>query len=212
VCSSDLYGASASFPIGDVSIGIEASYQPDYPVPLESGLTNAATDALLGGGTVTNLGFVEMDRASTIGNAQVSIGPGTPIFGSITQALGADTVDLITEVGMVKFNGAPAVGTVGDKFAWGYHLNASATFSRAFDTDFSLVPSVSFFHDVNGRSLDRAVTGNFTEHSRGITLKLSASYDNDLTAAVAYTNNMGGGTVGGNSDRDYITFTASYSF
>jgi len=208
----DLYGASFSFPVGDVAFGVEASYQPDFPVPLESGLTQAATDALLAGGSVRNLGAAEMDKFNAIANAQVSIGPGMPIFGTATEMLGADSINFITEVGMVDFKGSQPAGTRGDNFAWGYHLDANATFSNAFGTDIALTPGVSFFHDVNGLSLDRAATGNYTENRRGLSLKLDASYDNDLTAGIAYTNNMGGGTNAKNSDRDYITFTASYSF
>lgn len=208
----DLYGATATFPLGDISIGVEASYQPDYPVPID-GLSAATTAVgLAGGGAARSYGFARMDRLSTIANAHVSIGPGMPVFGAITEAMGADAIDIVGEAGLVDFQGALPTGASGDNFSWGYNLTASAPFSRAFGTDITLTPSVDFRHDVNGLSIDRAVTSNYVENRRGITLGLEASYEADLAAKIAYTNNMGGGTNSAKSDRDYVTFTVSYAF
>jgi len=125
--------------------------------------------------------------------------------------LGADSVDITTEVGMVDFRGEAPADTTGETFAWGYNLDVSATFSNAFGTDITLTPGVSYSQDVRGSSLDKAATGSYAESRKGLTLKLNASYDNDLTAGIAYTNNMGG-YAAGDSDRDYITFTTTYSF
>lgn len=206
----ELYGASASFPVGNVAVGIEASYQPDFPVPLESGLTEAAA-SLTGFGSARSLGVVEVDKFNVIANALVSLGAGSPIFGRGIEMLGADSVDIVTEVGMVDFRGEAPAGTTGKTFAWGYNLDVSATFSNAFGTDITLTPGVSYSQDVRGSSLDKAATGSYAESRKGLTLRLNASYDNDLTAGVSYTNNMGGYHAG-DSDRDYITFTTTYSF
>lgn len=206
----ELYGASASFPVGNVAVGIEASYQPDFPVPLESGLTEAAA-SLVGYGSARSLAVVEVDKFNVIANALVSLGAGSPIFGRGVEMLGADSVDITTEVGMVDFRGEAPAGTTGKTFAWGYNLDVSATFSNAFGTDITLTPGVSYSQDVRGSSLDKAATGSYAESRKGLTLKLNASYDNDLTAGIAYTNNMGG-FAAGDSDRDYITFTTTYSF
>ncbi len=209
----ELYGASANFPVGDVSFGVEASFQPDYPVPLQSGITQAAAAvAAAGGGTARSLGFARMNRVNAIGNAQVSIGPGMPVVGGLVEALGVDTIELVGEVGMVDFQGPLPAGTTGDNFSWGYNLSASAAFSRAFGTDLTLTPSIDFRHDVNGLSIDRGVTSNFVEHRRGITIGLEAGYEADLTAKIAYTNNMGGSTNSTKSDRDYVTLAISYAF
>jgi hypothetical protein len=212
----ELYGASASFPVGIFAVGVEASYQPDFPVPLESGLTEAAAEAgalafVPTFGSARNLGVVEMDKVNVIANAQVSLGSGTAFVGNAIDFLGADSVDVVTEVGMVKFDGDAPAGTTGKTFAWGYNLDVSATYSNAFGTDITLTPGVSYSQDVRGSSLDKAATGNYAESRKGLTLKLNASYDNDLTAGISYTNNMGG-VAAGDSDRDYITFTTTYSF
>ena len=211
-----LFGASASFPVGMVAVGIEASYQPDFPVPLESGLTEAAAEAAALAfvptyGSARSLGVVEVDKFNVIANAQISLGAGSPVLGRAVEFLGADSVDIITEVGMVDFRGDAPAGTTGKTFAWGYNLDVSATFSNAFGTDITLTPGLSYAQDVVGSSLDKAATGNYAESRKGLTLRLNASYDNDLTAGIAYTNNMGGYHAG-DSDRDYITFTTTYSF
>jgi hypothetical protein len=41
---------------------------------------------------------------------------------------------------------------------------------------------------------------------------VSANLRSTYSASVTYTNNMGGGLITRNSDRDFVTIAASYSF
>lgn len=208
----DLYGASVSLPVGPLSVAAEVAYQPDYPVMLADAVTAAVTQAFLTGLPATVYGVTPANRWNAIANAALSIGPGLEYLGQTPGWIGADTIDLIGEVGAVSFSGARPAGVTGDMFAWGTNLAVSATYTNAFGTEITLKPGVSIAYDVNGVAIDRASAGTYIEGKRSLTVGLTGVYRDTLTAAINYTNSTGGGTISRNSDRDYVTLTASYSF
>src|SRR5690606_24736474 len=125
--------------------------------------------------------------------------------------IGADTIDLYGEVGVVTFDETP-VGVSGNEMAWGFTTSASAAYSNVFVSGLKLTPSISFNCDVNGTALDRSVSGTPVEGKRAVSVGVSADYRSTYTASISYTNNIGGGLIARNSDRDFVTVTASYSF
>jgi hypothetical protein len=207
----DLYGASVSFPLGPVAFGAEVAYQPDYPLMLDDALT-AATDAATASGTTSNvLGVTYADRLNYIANAALTVAPSLPYIGHVPGWIGADTIDLYGEVGLVSFDETP-VGVTGNNSAWGFTTVASATYTNVLVSGLKLTPSISFNCDVNGTALDRSISGTPVESKRALSVGVTADFRSVYSASISYTNNMGGGLITRNSDRDFVTVTASYSF
>ncbi|MEQ8328287.1 DUF1302 domain-containing protein [Parvibaculum sp.] len=207
----DLYGASVSFPLGPVAVGAEVAYQPDFPLMLDDALTAATTAASASLGTSRVDGVTYADRMNYIANAAVTVAPSLPYIGQVPGWIGADTIDLYGEVGVVTFDETP-VGVSGNESAWGFTTSASAVYSNVFVSGLKLTPSISFNCDVNGTALDRSVSGTPVEGKRAVSIGVSADYRSTYTASIQYTNNIGGGLIARNSDRDFVTVTASYSF
>lgn len=96
-----------------------------------------------------------------------------------------------------------------DDFSWGYRLVAKADYSNAIGA-VGLAPSLAFRHDVSGTSPGPG--GNFIEDRKQVTLKLAALYQQNLQAAVSYTNYFDGDEFNQLSDRDFVAVSTSYSF
>ncbi len=207
----DLYGASVSFPLGPVAFGAEVAYQPDFPLMLDDAITAAINAASASGTTSRVDGVTYADRMNYIANVAVTVAPSLPYIGQAPSWIGADTIDLYGEVGVVTFDETP-VGVSGNEMAWGFTTSASAAYSNVLVSGLKLTPSISFNCDVNGTALDRSVSGTPVEGKRAVSVGVSADYRSTYTASISYTNNIGGGLIARNSDRDFVTVTASYSF
>ncbi|WP_421860806.1 DUF1302 domain-containing protein [Parvibaculum sp.] len=207
----DLYGASVSFPLGPVAFGAEVAYQPDYPLMLDDALT-AATNAASASGTTARVnGVAYADRLNYIANAAVTVAPSLPYIGYLPGWIGADTIDLYGEASLVSFDEAP-VGVSGTNSAWGFTTVASAAYTNVLVSGLKLTPSISFNADVNGTALDRSIGGTPVESKRALSVGVTADFRSVYSASISYTNNIGGGLIARNSDRDFVTVTASYSF
>ncbi|MGV8996468.1 MAG: DUF1302 domain-containing protein [Parvibaculaceae bacterium] len=206
----DLYGASLSFPLGPVAFGAEVAYQPNYPLMLDDALTAAQNAASASGTTSRINGVTYSNRLNYIANMAISVAPSLPYIGQVPGWIGADTIDLYSEAGLVSFDRTP-VGVTGDRSAWGFTSSLSATYTNVVMSGLKLTPSVSVNYDVNGLSLDRAMGGP-TEGKRSVSVGVAADLRSTYAASISYTNNIGGGLVARNSDRDFVTLTASYSF
>lgn len=207
----DLYGASLSFPLGPVAVGAEVAYQPDFPLMLDDAITAATNAASASLGTSRVDGVTYADRLNYIANVAITVAPSLPYIGHVPGWIGADTIDLYGEVGLVTFDETP-VGVSGNESAWGFTTSASAAYSNVFVSGLKLTPSISFNCDVNGTALDRSVSGTPVEGKRAVSVGVTADYRSIYTASISYTNNIGGGLIARNSDRDFVTVTASYSF
>lgn len=208
----DLYGTSVSFPLGPVAIGAEAAYQPDYPVMLADSVTTAATIATLTGSGARVNGYTYADRWNFIANAALSIGPNLAYIGGLPSLIGADDISVFAETSLVTFPDEKPLGVTGDNTAWGLTLVTSATYTNVITSGLTLTPSINFNYDVNGVAIDRSSAGTPIDGKRALSLGVSANYRNAYSASVSYTNNMGGGLITRNSDRDFVSVTASYSF
>lgn len=207
----DLYGTSVSFPLGPVAVGAEAVYQPNYPLMLDDAITAATNQSAATGLNSRVDGVTYADRWNYVANVALTVGPSLAYIGRIPGWIGADAMDLYGEVGLVDFESQP-VGVSGNKSAWGFTTSASATYTNVLVSGLTLTPSVSFNADVNGTALDRSISGTPVEGKRAVSVGVSANFRNAYTGSISYTNNIGGGLIARNSDRDFVTVTASYSF
>ncbi|MEN6543852.1 DUF1302 domain-containing protein [Parvibaculum sp.] len=209
---NNLYGASLSFPIGPVAIGAEASYQPRYPVMLADAVTAAITEAWITGLPSSVDGVTYAKRWSYIGNAALTIGPNLGAIGQLPGWIGADSMDLYGEAALVSFAGDKPAGVTGDMSAWGLTTVASATYTNVLMSGLTLTPNVSFNYNVNGTAIDRSSAGTPIRGKRAVAVGVSANLRNTYSGSITYTNNMGGGLITRNSDRDFLTIAAAYSF
>lgn len=95
-------------------------------------------------------------------------------------------------------------------FSWGYRMAMRADYNNAFGTPFTISPRIAFNHDVNGTTPGPG--GNFIEDRKSLTVGVLANYLNSWTADLSYTQFYGAGIFNLISDRDFVSFTAKYSF
>lgn len=96
-----------------------------------------------------------------------------------------------------------------DAFSWGYRLAMRAQFNNAIGP-VNLIPVVAWSHDVHGTSPSPVL--NFIEGRKIVTVALRTSYLNSLRTSLSYTAYFGGGDFNLLKDRDFVSFSASYSF
>ncbi|MBY0511141.1 MAG: DUF1302 domain-containing protein, partial [Rhodospirillaceae bacterium] len=96
-----------------------------------------------------------------------------------------------------------------DAFSWGYRLVMRGEINNAIGA-VSLLPTIAFNHDVQGTS--PSPISNFVEKRKSLSFGLGANYLNNWQANIGYTTNMGGGKYNQLRDRDFLSFTVSYSF
>lgn len=144
------------------------------------------------------------------------------------RALGSSQVVFAAEVGAIFVNGLPdqAVGSrygrntvygrgaasdagyVTD-FSWGYRMRGAATYRDAF-MGIDLIPSIAFSHDVDGWSPEPGQA--FNEGRQSVGLGLGFEFDANTKASVTYTTFANSADFDPLKDRDFVSFTASYSF
>ncbi len=95
-------------------------------------------------------------------------------------------------------------------FSWGYRMAMRADYNNAFGTPFTISPRIAFNHDVNGTTPGPG--GNFIQDRKSLTVGVLANYLNSWTADLSYTQFYGAGIFNLISDRDFVSFTAKYSF
>jgi hypothetical protein len=95
-------------------------------------------------------------------------------------------------------------------FSWGYRAAVRADYNNAFGSAFTLSPRIAFNHDVNGTTPGPG--GNFIEDRKSLTFGVEANYLNQWSADVSYTRFYGAGIFNLISDRDFVAFSARYSF
>jgi hypothetical protein len=92
--------------------------------------------------------------------------------------------------------------------SWGYRIGASLIYNGVFG-GLTLVPSLFWTHDVNG--VTPAPLSTFLEDRKSISVGLGASFINQWTANLGYTNFLNGGESLVR-DRDLVRFRVSYTF
>ena len=245
---------------GGTALAGEIAYTPDMPFQLgdteinANDLENFGTDDFAAGlpdGTLPNNTLVRQGA--------VIAAPGTDIRGydehsaitaqfqttstfassdPIVSAIDADTVVLLTNIGMQHLpdlpsdarlatarsgSGHPAaladaiigqgVGftNYADDFSWGYRFIVLAQYNNFLNSAWTVSPSVQFGHDVKGNSAGPIGPG-FIEHKKAITLNVTADLESTWRVGMSYTNNFGAENYNQLYDKDFLSLNASYSF
>lgn len=157
-------------------------------------------------------GYIERDVSQIQATA-------TKVFGPV---LGSDSGAFVTEVALMHVHDIPdkdvaplesPAGSVGDDpnyadaTSWGYRLAARLDYNNAIGA-VNLFPYVQFGHDVSGNS--PSPSGSFVEGRTALTLGLRADYLSRWGANLNYT--IYNGDANELRDRDFVSFSASYSF
>ena len=126
-------------------------------------------------------------------------GPGTDRSGGIASAPG---LNLIVQDG-VETNPFPT------DFAWGYRLVGKLEYANVF-SGININPRVVFSHDVKGITPDPLFL--FVEDRKSVALGVNFDYQSRWTADFTYNAFFDGvGTTNRISDRDFVSFSISYS-
>ncbi|HAH08994.1 MAG TPA: hypothetical protein DCL54_13535 [Alphaproteobacteria bacterium] len=92
----------------------------------------------------------------------------------------------------------------------GYVLLARASYNNAFNTGYVLSPTVVFSHDFYGTT--PAPYSNYLQDRMSASVSLNATLNNNFRLDLGYTNFWGGHINNKSTDRDFVSFSASYSF
>ena len=97
----------------------------------------------------------------------------------------------------------------GDR-AFSYRLVGGASYNNFNNTRWSLSPSIVYSADPQGYG--PSSLGGFTEGRSSMSLGLSASRGDGLSASLNYVDQMGDDTANLNNDKDFVSASVSYSF
>ncbi len=194
----------------------ELSHHLDFPFQLDLGEVIAATlspiqysdnSSSLGsfGASENVKGYSRHDRTqATLGVTQFF----GPRFGAAQTAASAD-------VAMVYVHDMPGSdeprlqATVPPAAtSWGYRVGGSLIYNGVLG-GLTLVPALLWTHDVHGTT--PAPLGTFQEDRQSLTAALGASFINQWTATLSYTNFLNG-NKSLIRDRDLLGFRVSYTF
>ncbi len=93
--------------------------------------------------------------------------------------------------------------------SWGYQIRGQLTYNNAIGP-INLFPRLAWRHDVDGITPGPGET--FRQSRKAISIGLAASYLNDWRMDMSYTNFFGADRFNDLNDRDFFTFSLSYSF
>ncbi|MBS3805802.1 MAG: DUF1302 family protein, partial [Oleiphilaceae bacterium] len=96
-----------------------------------------------------------------------------------------------------------------DSFSWGYVTRFVWEYNNVF-AGVNLRPQLAFSHDVKGNAPQPG--GNFIEDSKAIGLSVNATYLNQYSGSIGYTNFFDGKPFNELTDRDFVSASISYSF
>lgn len=98
-----------------------------------------------------------------------------------------------------------------DTFSHGYRLIGVTTYNNAFNTPWTLSPTIQWQHDVKGNSAGTIGPG-FIDERMTVTLGVTADLSEVWRANVSYTNSFGNKFQNFMQDRDFISASLSYAF
>lgn len=195
-----IYGISSATNIGDWAVGGEVSYRTNMPL-------NVGTAFLVpaGLGAPTPLPKSDgvartWDRGKTVQaqlTGQVTFIPRTFFH--------ADDGSFLGEFGYHRVVDKPALYG-GDTSAIGYQMTASMTYNTVLFDLISLIPKMSFRHDMRGTA------GPFTENQKSITVALDWSYQIKWTGGISYTTNFSGPNSLGSKDRNWLAMNIKLEY
>lgn len=200
----ETYGASFNTMLGTWAWSGEWSHRRNEPLQTTGFFFAAAGGPL---NTITH-GFERIKRDQVQTTFQKVLSP---------RLIKADTGSVLAEFGYTNLGhrpeGTPLNPVTND--AWGYVLSLSATYNRALFDLVNLTPTLSFRHDVDG------VAGPFIEDAKALTVGINYDYMVNWFGTVSVTrnfdgsavkNNLTGGPVRGDEDRNWLSINVGYQF
>lgn len=175
------------------------------------------------------LNVVGADQIALIGEAAATYVEDLPSSGDLPFGGSGDFTPNETEAGLAIGMPLQDKRAYGDELSWGYRLLASMRYNSVFNI-VNVVPSVRFFHDVDGTT--PSPLGNFTEENKLVGLNVTVEYQDRLEFGGGYTVFWGGenstlgqtdpaqngtrvdGSTTNNlrSDRDFASLFVRYTF
>ena len=149
-------------------------------------------------GTHKNLAVPMSGSYSSNAIVDYMLGSGACPGGPATNALNLSTASC---------SGAQYAST----FSWGYRLIAAAQYNNAFNTAWTVSPSIQWAHDVSGYSAGPTGPG-FIEGRKAVTLGVSGSLQNTWTVSANWTSSFGNKFQNMMYDKDFAQVNVSYSF
>lgn len=216
----------------------EFSYHFDAPMPV---VPNQVFDEVLPGSTPeavfppvnlqqtsaaeisANYANATIEFVENLDKSFLALGA-TQLFGP---KLGATSSAITAEIGWLHVYGFPdkdelLIQTPGlvitqyspnslfaDADSLGYRLTGTLSYNSVFGA-FNLRPRLSFAQDIHGNSPSGA--GPFREGSKSFNVGMNIDYLQSLRFDIGYTTFWGAGEYNLVNDRDYINFSARYSF
>jgi hypothetical protein len=98
-----------------------------------------------------------------------------------------------------------------DDVSYGYRLVFAPAYNNAFGTPFTLTPSISWRHDLQGNS-PGPNTANYLQGMKQVSIGIDADYQSTWKGSLSYTSIFGAGFDNPVSDRDFVMASVSYSF
>lgn len=98
-----------------------------------------------------------------------------------------------------------------DTFSHGYRLIGITSYNNAFDTPWTISPTIQWQHDVKGSSAGPIGPG-FIDERMTVTLGVTADLSGVWRANVSYTNSFGNKFQNFMQDRDFVSASLSYAF
>jgi hypothetical protein len=225
----NLFGASFNTKVGPVAVGGELSYRPrdsvaiDPSVPLAGaysifdGATAGPTKTVDANGRITVRGYTEEKKYQAHLTGLYFTEVNSPM-GQLVKALGAAEGTVLAEVALTHYPSL-RVGEVPylifptyqnpSKSSWGYALEFDLSYPHVAGSEWNLLQSTVFTHDVKGISPNALP---FLEGRRS--LFVGGVFDNGSVWKVSagYTAFFGGGRSNVLRDRDNLAMSLSYSF
>lgn len=96
-----------------------------------------------------------------------------------------------------------------DRLSWGYRVTARFDYLNAIGP-INLYPRISFQHDVNGTTPSPLST--YLEGRKAVSIGVGATYHQNWSADLQYTNFFGAGRYNLVNDRDFVSLNVKYSF
>lgn len=98
-----------------------------------------------------------------------------------------------------------------DDVSYGYRLVFAPAYNNAFGTPFTLTPSISWRHDLQGNS-PGPNTANYLQGMKQVSIGIDADYQSTWKGSLSYTSIFGAGFDNPTFDRDFVMASVSYSF
>ncbi|SDH70794.1 DUF1302 domain-containing protein [Pseudomonas panipatensis] len=192
-----LYGASFSTRLGDVNLAGEVSYKEGVPVLVDSPLGSVATRA---DATQSNLSAIYL------------LGP----------RWFSEQTTFIAEASYLHVNQVDPYGFAGERYdqltnsrnSWAYQLMVTPSWNNVIDS-WDMTMPLSFAQQVKGAAAVAGAFGGLVgEGDKRMSVGVTGKYLNNLELGLTYNGFLGSPNLEKRplADRDYLAFSAKYSY